>query len=98
MLKTRKVPLRRCIACYESKAKHELLRIVRKSDGSDIVLDTTGKVNGRGAYICACRECFEKMEKGNKLSKEFNTEINLNVYSKLKEQFDLLQDVRRDNK
>lgn len=97
MLKIKKVPLRRCIACHESKTKQDLLRIVRKSDDSDIVLDTTGKVNGRGAYICNCRDCFEKMEKGNKLSKEFNTEINLNVYSKLKQQFDLLQDVRREN-
>ncbi len=97
MLKTKKVPLRRCIACHESKTKQELLRIVRRSEDGDIVLDTTGKVNGRGAYICNSSECFGKMEKGNKLSKEFDTEINLNVYSKLKEQFDLLQDVRREN-
>ena len=69
---------------------------MRKADGGEIVLDATGKVNGRGAYICRDQECFTKMEKGNKLSREFETEINLNVYSKLKEQFDLLQDVRRE--
>lgn len=95
MLKIKKIPLRRCIACHESKPKNQLLRIVRKADGSDIVVDGTGKVNGRGAYICPDTECFMKMEKGNKLSKEFETEITPSVYSKLKEQFDLLQDVRR---
>ena len=96
-MKTRKIPLRRCVACHESRPKQELLRIVRKADSGEIVLDCTGKVNGRGAYICHNKECFTKMEKGNKLSREFETEINLSVYSKLKEQFDLLQDVRREN-
>lgn len=96
MLKTKKIPLRRCVACFESKPKQELLRIVRKANDGEIILDTTGKANGRGAYICPDQECFTKMEKGNKLSKEFETEINLSVYSKLKEQFDLLQDVRRE--
>ena len=96
MLKTKKIPLRRCVACFESKPKQELLRIVRKANDGEIILDTTGKANGRGAYICPDPECFTKMEKGNKLSKEFETEINLSVYSKLKEQFDLLQDVRRE--
>jgi len=84
------------VACFESKPKQELLRIVRKANDGEIILDTTGKANGRGAYICPDPECFTKMEKGNKLSKEFETEINLSVYSKLKEQFDLLQDVRRE--
>ena len=96
MLKTKKIPLRRCVACHESRSKKELLRIVRKADDGEIVLDVTGKVNGRGAYICPDIECFTKMEKGNKLSREFETEINLSVYSRLKEQFDLLQDVRRE--
>jgi len=96
LLKTKKIPLRRCVACFESKPKQELLRIVRKANDGEIILDTTGKANGRGAYICPDPECFTKMEKGNKLSKEFETEINLSVYSKLKEQFDLLQDVRRE--
>ncbi|MBE7065978.1 MAG: YlxR family protein [Ruminococcaceae bacterium] len=95
-MKTKKIPLRRCVACFESKPKQELLRIVRKANDGEIILDTTGKANGRGAYICPDPECFTKMEKGNKLSKEFETEINLSVYSKLKEQFDLLQDVRRE--
>lgn len=96
MLKAKKIPLRRCVACFESKPKQELLRIVRKANDGEIIIDTTGKANGRGAYICPDPECFTKMEKGNKLSKEFETEINLCIYSKLKEQFDLLQDVRRE--
>ena len=54
----KKIPLRRCLGCYESKPKNELCRIVRKTDG-EICLDKTGKINGRGAYICYNKECLD---------------------------------------
>ena len=55
----KKIPLRRCLGCFESKPKNELCRVVKTADG-EIILDKTGKKNGRGAYICSNRECLEK--------------------------------------
>ena len=54
----RKVPMRKCIGCQEMKSKKEMLRILKTTE-EEVVLDTTGKKNGRGAYICLSRECFE---------------------------------------
>lgn len=88
-MKQKKTAMRRCIGCFESKPKKELLRIVRATDGN-IVLDPTGKQNGRGAYLCSNIECFEKMVKGNKLSKEFETPVLRETYEALANQFELL--------
>lgn len=85
-MKQKKIPMRRCIGCYESKPKKELLRIVRDTEGK-VTIDYTGRINGRGAYLCNNKECFEKMVKANKLSKEFETEIGNETYDGLKMQF-----------
>ena len=84
-MKQKKIPMRRCIGCYESKPKKELLRIVRNSEGI-IQMDFSGKMNGRGAYLCDDAGCFEKMVKGNKLSREFETEIKMETYEALRVQ------------
>ena len=47
----KKIPTRKCVGCGEMKEKKELIRIVRTPEG-EILLDATGKANGRGAYIC----------------------------------------------
>ena len=86
-MKQKKIPMRRCIGCYESKPKKELLRIVRNSEGI-IQMDFSGKMNGRGAYLCDDAGCFEKMVKGNKLSREFETEIKMATYAALRVQFE----------
>mgnify|MGYP000014867863 CR=1 FL=1 len=86
-MKQKKIPMRRCIGCYESKPKKELLRIVRNSEGI-IQMDFSGKMNGRGAYLCDDAGCFEKMVKGNKLSREFETEIKMETYEALRVQFE----------
>ncbi len=80
--------MRRCIGCYESKPKKELIRIVKKTEG-EIVLDITGKENGRGAYLCDNAKCLERVIKAKKLNKEFEMEINNEIYDNLKLQFDL---------
>lgn len=85
-MKQKKVPMRRCIACYVSKPKKELVRIVR--NGEAVSLDVSGKMNGRGAYICSSAECFDKMIKGNKLSREFETDISTETYEELRTQFE----------
>lgn len=81
---TKKIPLRMCTGCREKKPKLELIRIVKKPDG-EIVIDTTGKISGRGAYICRCVECLQKAQKANALSRAFETNIDKEVYEALRE-------------
>ena len=57
MSTTRKVPLRQCVGCQEMKNKKELLRVI-KTPENEIVLDATGRRNGRGAYLCFSKECL----------------------------------------
>lgn len=83
----KKVPLRRCLGCYESKPKKELVRIVKSKDG-DISLDKTGKKEGRGAYICYNKDCLEKVIKSKKLDKEFNVAISTEIYENLRRDLD----------
>jgi len=86
-MQQKKVPMRRCIGCMASKPKKECLRICRTPEG-ELRVDVTGKLNGRGAYICKDAACFEKMVKGRKLNKEFEMQIPESVYAELKESFD----------
>lgn len=83
-MKKKKIPLRKCISCGENKPKKELIRVVRTNDGS-IVIDTTGKVNGRGAYLCSNINCLETSAKTNKLSRSLQTEVKEEIYKELKE-------------
>ncbi len=80
----KKIPLRKCVACQEMFAKKELLRIV-KTPENEIVIDETGKQNGRGAYICKKRECFEKAEKTKALVRSLACDISAEVHMQLKE-------------
>lgn len=60
-MKTKKIPMRRCVGCMESKPKRELIRIIADNGGPKI--DVTGKSNGRGIYLCSDKECFNKARK-----------------------------------
>ena len=79
----KKIPLRRCIGCLESKPKNELYRIVRTTEG-EILLDKTGKKNGRGAYICSNKVCLEKAIKSKRLEREFDVKIPDEIYDELR--------------
>lgn len=81
-MKMKKIPLRKCLGCSESKPKRELIRIVKNKDG-DIFVDLTGKANGRGAYICNNPNCLEKAIKTNRISKALETDIPSQVYDEL---------------
>ena len=85
MSTVRKVPLRKCLGCNEMKNKKEMIRVVRTTDGR-IIPDSTGKVNGRGAYVCS-PECLEKVIKNKGLSRSLKVEIPQEVYGQLKEAF-----------
>ncbi len=73
-MKTKKTPMRMCLGCREMKPKLELMRVVRTPDGS-IVLDKTGKVSGRGAYVCKNEECFKKSVKSKALSRALEVQV-----------------------
>lgn len=79
----KKIPVRRCIGCMESKPKSELYRIVKTLDGK-ILLDKTGKLNGRGAYICCSEDCLEKAIKGKKFEREFEITIPEEIYDEIR--------------
>ena len=68
------IPLRTCVACHQTKPKRELLRIVRTLD-SHVFIDATGKISGRGAYLCARLPCWEQALKGKRLEREFEMQI-----------------------
>jgi len=82
----KKIPMRRCLGCMESKPKKELIRIVKTSDG-DIFVDRTGKQNGRGAYFCDDVTCLEKAIKSGRISKEFEMQFTDKMYENLKNQY-----------
>lgn len=79
---TKKTPARMCTACREMKPKNELVRIVKTPEG-DIKLDPTGKLNGRGAYICKSAECLKKAQKIGALSRAFGTAVPEEIFAEL---------------
>lgn len=81
-MKQRKIPQRKCIVCGENKDKHELIRIVKNKE-EGIILDPTGKKNGRGAYICKNKTCINEAKKKRKLEKVFKTEISDDLYEEI---------------
>jgi len=66
MPKVRKVPQRQCVACGTMRAKRELVRIVR-TPGGEVRVDPTGKLSGRGAYVCAEAACVDRALRGGRL-------------------------------
>ena len=76
--------LRTCTGCGEIKNKFEMLRIVKLPDGN-VIFDKTGKLSGRGAYVCNNAKCIEKALKTGKLARTLKTNIPegiLNDYGK----------------
>jgi Predicted nucleic-acid-binding protein implicated in transcription termination len=84
-MSTKKIPVRRCIGCNEGKPKKELVRVVRNKEG-EISIDTTGKMPGRGAYICRDKACLAKARKGKKIEKAFDCTIEPEVYERLEQE------------
>ena len=83
----KKVPMRMCTGCREMKPKKELVRVVKTSEG-EIRLDTTGKLNGRGAYICKNKECLNKARKMNAFSRAFEMTVPNEIYNQLETELD----------
>ncbi len=83
----KKLPGRTCIGCGVQKTKNELIRIVKNKSG-EISVDRTGKMQGRGAYICNDIECLNKAIRSKKLERCFETSIEQSVYDELKNEIE----------
>ena len=88
-MSTKKIPLRQCIGCGEMKSKKEMIRVLKTSE-DEIVLDATGRKNGRGAYLCPSMDCFKKEVKNKGLERSFKTAIPKEVYETLEKEMEQL--------
>ena len=82
--------MRQCTGCREMKNKKEMIRII-KSAGNTIELDATGKKNGRGAYLCFCRECLQKAQKNKGLERSLKTAIPEEIYLRLEKELEAIE-------
>lgn len=94
-MRQKKIPLRMCAGCGESKPKKELVRVVRAPEKTDeagnplppeISLDLTGKKPGRGAYLCRDRECLRAARKARRLERALSCRIPDEVYDRMEEE------------
>ena len=90
MANVKKVPLRKCIGCNEMKNKKEMIRVLKTTD-DQIILDATGKKNGRGAYLCFSKECLQKAMKGKGLERSVKMPIPQEVYESLERKLDTIE-------
>lgn len=87
---SKKIPLRQCVGCGEAKNKKDMIRVLRTEENS-IVLDETGKKNGRGAYLCKTKECFLKARKNKGLERSFKMSIPDEVYDTLEREIEQIE-------
>ena len=80
----KKIPMRTCVVTKEKLPKQELIRIVRTKEGK-VIIDETGKANGRGAYLKKDLEVFEKARISKVLNRHLEVEVPSNIFEDLKE-------------
>ena len=78
----KKIPQRQCMGCRERKNQRDMIRVVRETTGA-VSLDFSGKLNGRGAYICPDPECLKKARKAKSLDRSLEVTIPEEVYDRL---------------
>ena len=86
----KKIPLRQCIGCGEMKIKKDMIRVIRTENG-EIVLDATGRKNGRGAYICPSADCLKKVKKTKGLDRSFKMAVSEEVYGSLTKEIEIFE-------
>ena len=77
------IPQRTCMGCNEKKDKKDLIRIVKNKE-NEISIDKTGKMQGRGAYICNNPECLTKLQNSKRLNRVFEMQISDEIYESLR--------------
>lgn len=81
----KKIPLRKCTGCLLMKEKRQLIRIVKSNSiPPSFAIDLSGKMAGRGAYICNNLQCFEKAFKNKGLERSFKLPVPKDVYNSLR--------------
>lgn len=88
-MSTKKFPQRQCIGCGEMKNKKEMIRILKTPEG-EFALDSTGRKNGRGAYLCPAMDCLKKAIKSKGLERSFKMAIPKEVYETLEREMEQL--------
>ena len=86
-MKTKKIPLRKCLGCQEQKDKRMLIRVVKNKEG-EISIDLTGKANGRGAYICKDMTCFDKAKKKKAFERALQSNISEELYATMSKELE----------
>ena len=86
----KKVPMRKCVGCGEMKSKKEMMRVLKTAE-NEIVLDTTGRKNGRGAYLCFCKEWLQNAAKNRGLERSLKMAIPKEVYESLEREFENIE-------
>ena len=81
----KKIPTRRCTACGTHMPKPQLLRVLRTPTG-EIIVDLSGKISGRGAYLCKSMDCLKKARKSGRLSTSLECPIPDDVYVRIEEE------------
>ena len=85
----KKIPLRKCVGCGSLKEKREMIRVI-KTPEDEVVLDATGRKNGRGAYICMNPECLRAARKSKGLERSLKISIPEEVYDGLEKEMSSL--------
>ena len=86
----KKIPQRQCMGCRERKEKRALIRVVRCTDGQ-VQLDFSGKLNGRGAYLCPDPECLKRAIRSKALDRSLEVTIPEDVYARLEKEMEARQ-------
>ena len=84
----KKIPQRQCMGCRERMEKRALIRVVRTPEGV-VQLDFSGKLGGRGAYICPKAECLKKAQKSKALERSLEVPIPEEVYDRLSREIEV---------
>lgn len=84
-MKNKKVPMRQCVGCRELRNKKDLLRILKTPD-NNVIFDDTGRMNGRGAYICPSVECLKKARRTKAIERSLDISIPDEVYDAIERQ------------
>lgn len=85
MSAVKKIPLRKCAGCGEMKPKKDMMRIIRNEE-QEVMVDLSGKKNGRGAYICQNEECLKKAHKNKGLERSLKMSVSDEIYEQLKKE------------
>ena len=86
----RKIPMRICVGCGEMKSKKEMMRVLKTTE-DEIILDATGRKNGRGAYLCFQKSCLLQAIKNKGLERSLKMAIPKSVYENLEKEFENLE-------